>query len=91
MKYQYKMNQYNLLSVQLSNSQLNKLKSGIKIGTRGTLNPSSNVIGESNNETNFLHKLLLTNIQVSEIRQDFANNSQPAQTLQKFSCLGWYS
>ena len=44
----------------MSNSQLNKLKSGIKNGSEITLNLSSNVIGNSNNEYNFPHKLLLT-------------------------------
>ena len=47
------MTQYNTLNVKLSNSQLNKLKSQIKNGTDVTLIFSSNVIGESNDETNF--------------------------------------
>ena len=37
---------------------------GIKNGTEVTLNLSSNLIGNSNDETNFPHKLLLTNTQV---------------------------
>ena len=49
----------------MSNSQLNKLKSGIQNGNKVTLNLSSNVIGEFNNKTNFLHTLLLTDTQVS--------------------------
>ena len=69
------MTQYNTLNVKLSNSQLNKLKSVIKNGTEVTLNLSSNFIGSSNNETNFPHKLLLTNTQVSKIRNTFANGS----------------
>ena len=67
------MTQYNTLNVKLSNSQLNKLKSGIENGTRVNLNISSNAIGESNNGTNFPHKLLLTNTQISKIRKAFAN------------------
>ena len=59
------MNQYNTLDVKLFNSQLNKLKLGIKNVTRVTLNLSSNVVSDSYDETNFLHKLLLTNTQVS--------------------------
>ena len=59
----------------MSNSQLNKLKSGIKNGTEVTLNLSSNLIGNSNDETNFSHKLLLTDTQVSKIRKAFANGS----------------
>ena len=47
------MTQYNTLNVKLSNSQLNKLKSGIKTGIELTLNLSSNLIGNSNDETNF--------------------------------------
>ena len=50
--------------VKLSNSQLNKLISGIKNVTKVTLNLSSNVAGNANDETNFPHKLLLTNTQV---------------------------
>ena len=55
---------YNTLNVKLSNSQLNKLKSKIKNGTEVTLNLSSNLIGNSNDETNFSNKLLLTDTQV---------------------------
>ena len=58
------MGQYNTLMVKLSNSQLNKLISGIKNVTKVTLNLSSNVAGNANDETNFPHKLLLTNTQV---------------------------
>ena len=54
------MTQYSTLNVKLANSQLNKLKSAIKNGTEVTLSLSSNLIGNSNNETNFPHKLLLT-------------------------------
>ena len=67
--------QYNNLNVKLSNSQHNKLKSAIKNATEVTLNISSNLIGSSNDETNFPHKLLLTNTQVSKIRKAFANSS----------------
>ena len=42
------------------NSQLNNLKSGIKNGTEVTLNLSSNLIENSNDEATFPHKLLLT-------------------------------
>ena len=58
------MPRYNTLNVGLSNSQLNKLKSGIKNGTEVNLNLSSNVIGYSNDGDNFLNKLLLTNTKV---------------------------
>ena len=69
------MTQYNNLNVKLSNSQLNKLKSGIKNNAEVTLKVSSNVIGDSNDENNFLHKFLLTNTQVSSLRKVFANSS----------------
>ena len=57
----------------MSNWQLNKLKLRIKNGTEVTLKIPSNVIGDSNNENNFPHKLLLTNTQVSKLRKAFAN------------------
>ena len=69
------MTQYNTLNVKLSNSQLNKLKSGVKNGTEVTLKTSLNTVGDSNDESNFLHKLLLFNTQVSKLRKAFANNS----------------
>ena len=55
----YKMTQYNSLTVKLSNSQLNKLKSAIKNETELVLKLLSNMIDD--NESNFPHKLLLTN------------------------------
>ena len=57
------------LNVKLSNSQLNKLKSVIK-KTEVVLGLSLNMIGD--NETNFPHKLLLTNRQVVNLRKAFA-------------------
>ena len=59
----------------MSDSQLNKLKSGIKNDTEVTLNLSSNKIRNSTNETNFPRKLLLTDTQVLRIRKVFANGS----------------
>ena len=67
------MTQYNSLNVKLSTSELNKFKSAIKNETELVLRLSSNMIGD--NKTNFLHKLLLTNRQVANIRKAFANNS----------------
>ena len=71
----YKKTQYNILNVKLSNSKLNIVESGIKNGTEVTLNLSSNVVGDSNDEINFPYKLLLTNTQVSRLRKAFANGS----------------
>ena len=75
------MTQYNSLKVKLSNSQLNKFKSTIKNETEVFLRLSSNIIGD--NETNFPHKLLLTNRQVSNLRQSSANNSSTDVKLSK--------
>ena len=69
------MTQYNSLNVKLSNSQFNKLKSAIKNGTDVVLRLSSNMVGNSNNETNFPHKLLLTNRQILSLRKAFANHT----------------
>ena len=73
------MTQYSILTVKLSNTQLNKSKSAIKNNTEVVL--SSNIIG--NNETNFPHELLLTDRQVSNIRKSFANNSSADIKLSK--------
>ena len=69
------MTQYNTLNVKLSNSQLDKLKAAIKNETELVLRLSPNMIVDSNDETNFPHKLLLTNRQVLNIRKAFSNNS----------------
>ena len=55
------MTQSNILNIKLPNSQFNKLNWEIKNGTEATLNLSSNVIGDSNDENNYPRKLLLTN------------------------------
>ena len=66
------MTQYNRLNVKLSNLQLNKLKSAIKNETDVNLRLSTNMIGNSDDETNFSHKLLLANKQVVNLRKVFA-------------------
>ena len=77
------MTQYNSLNVKLSNSQLNKLKSAIKDETDVILRLSSNMIGNSDDEANFSHKLLLTNRQVANLRKDFANHTSTDIKLSK--------
>ena len=62
------------MNVKLSNSQLNKLKSAIKNETDVVLRLSSNMIGNSGDNTNFPNELLLTDRQVANIRKTFANN-----------------
>ena len=69
------MTQYNSLNVKLSNSQLSKLKSAIKNENDVVLRLSSNMIGSSNDNTNFPHELLLTNRQVANIRKAFPKNT----------------
>ena len=69
------MTQYNRVNVKLSNSQLNKLKSAIKNENDVVIRLSPNMIGDSNDKTNFPHELLLTDRQVSSTRKAFSNNS----------------
>ena len=75
------MTQYNSLNVKLSNSELNKLKSAIKNESELVLRLSTNMVGD--NETNFPHKLLLFNRQVSNLRIVFANRSSTNIKLSK--------
>ena len=78
------MTQYNTLNVNLSNySQLNKLRSAIKNETDVILRLSSNMIVNSDDETNFPHKLLLTNRQVANLRKAFANHTSTDAKLSK--------
>ena len=69
------MTQYNTVNVKLSHSRLSKLKSRIKTSTQVTVDISWNAIGESNDNINFPHKLILTNTQVSSIREALVNGS----------------
>ena len=69
------MTQYNSLNVKLSTSQLNKLKSSVKNETDVVLRISSNMVGNSNDNTNFPNELLLTNRQVANIHKAFAKNT----------------
>ena len=75
------MTQYISLNVKLSNSQLSKFKSAIKNENEVVLRLSSNIIGD--NETNFPHKLLLTNREVSNLCKAFANHSSSDIKLSK--------
>ena len=63
------MTQYRSLNVKLS------LKSTIENETDVVLRLSSNVIGNSDDATNFPHILLLTNRQVANLRKAFANHT----------------
>ena len=75
------MTQYNSLNAKLSNSKLNKLKPAIKNKNEVVLRLSSNMIGDD--ETNFPHKLLLTNRQVANLRKAFADKSSTDIKLSK--------
>ena len=78
-----KITQYNSVNVKLSNSQLKKLTSGMKNGTKVTSNFSSNVIGDFIDENNFPKKFVLTDRQVSKFRKASANNSSANIKLSK--------
>ena len=80
------MTQYNSLNGKLSNSQLNKLKSSIKNESEIVLRLSSNMIGNSDDETNFPHELLLTNRQVANLCKGFKNYLS-TDSYQKLSSL----
>ena len=75
------MTQYNSLNVKLSNSQPNKFRLAMKNETEVVLRLLSNMIGD--NETNFSHKLSLTNRQVSNLRKALANHSSADIKLSK--------
>ena len=83
------MIQYNSLNVKLSNWQLDKFKSAIKNETEVALRLSSSMVGD--NETNFSHKLLLTNRQVANIPKVFPNNSSVNIKLSKANYQRWYN
>ena len=76
------MLEYNInLNIKLPSLQLNKLKCGIRNNTELNLNLSSNVIGDSNEQVSFLHKLILSDRQVLMLCKALANNSSANTTL----------
>ena len=77
------MTQCKSLNVKLSNFSFNKLKSAIKNETDMILKLSSNIIGNSDDETNFAHKLSLNNRQVANICKAFANHTSTDIKLSK--------
>ena len=82
------MTQNNSLNVKLSNPQLNKLKPAIANEIDVVLRLSPNITGNSDDETNFHHKLLLTNRQVANIRKAFANRLSVDIKLSKIQLSG---
>ena len=92
------MTQYNSLNVRLSNSQHNKLKSTIKGESELVLRLTSNMISNSNDETNFTHKALSTDRHVTSLRKYFANylstdiklpKTQLSKIMESGGFLGW--
>ena len=65
------MTQYNNLSVQLSNSQLSKLKSAKKNEIEVVLKLSSNLISDSDYKINFTHELFTTNTKFCKSSKSF--------------------
>ena len=89
------MTQYNSLNVKLSNSQLNRLNSAIKKESEVVLRLSPNMIGDD--DSNFPHKLLLTNRQAANLHKAFTNylstdlklsKTQLSKTIQSRGFLG---
>ena len=64
------MVEYNKVSVKLSDSQLNKLKSAVKNQTRVALKMSMKML----NGNSLPHELLLTTKQKTKLRNAFENN-----------------
>ena len=77
------MTQYNSLNVKLPNSQLDKLNSAIKNEPDVILRVSSNMIGNSYDEANFPHELLLTNRQITATRKAFTGHASTDIKLSK--------
>ena len=85
------MTQYNILNVKLSNLQLNKLKWAIKNKTEVILRLSSTMIGNTDSETNFLQRLLLTNKQDQISVKLLQKIYQPTSSYLKLSYLNEYN
>ena len=79
------MTRYNRVNVKLSRPQLNKLKAAIQNENDVVITLSPNMIGDSNDKTNFPDELLLTERQVSSIRRAFSNIYQLILNFQKLN------
>ena len=71
------------MNVNVSNLQLKKLKSAIKNETDVVSSSSSNMIGNSEDETNFPDKSLLINRKVENLRKAFADHTSADIKLSK--------
>ena len=85
------MTQYSRVNVKLSNSQLNKLKSAIKIQTDVVIRLSPNMIGDSNDKTNFPHELLLMGDKFLVFLKHLLIIHQLILNFQKLDCQKLYS
>ena len=89
------MTQYSTLNVNFGNWQVKKLKYEIKmVRNFQSSNLSSNLIGNSNDDINFPHKLLLIDTQFSKVRKAFATDSSANMKISKTQLpkivpLGW--
>ena len=79
------MTQYNRVNVKLPNLQLNKLKSAIKNQNDVVIRLFPNMIGDSNDKTNFPHQLLLTDRKFLEFVKHFQIIHQLILNFQKLS------
>ena len=71
------------------------MESAIKNGAEVTFNLFPNIIGDFNDKNDFLHKLLLSNTQVLNLRKAFAHNwsaniKQPKTELYKIGQSGGF-
>ena len=70
------MTQFNTLNVKLSNSQVNKFKSGVKNGTQVTLIFSLNMVDDSSDETNLTLIYFLLKHKFQRLTKLFKKNYQ---------------
>ena len=86
------MTQYSSVNVKISYSQINRPKSTIKNVAEVNLKLSSNMIGDLSDETNYPHRLLLTDRKASKLCKTFMNNlSVFIQNYRKPRYLNYYN
>ena len=87
------MTHYSSVNVKLCDSQLNNLKSATKDVNETTTKLLSNMIGDSNDETNFTHKALLTLVSPCKaFANDLLTNIKLSKTqISKIMQLVWNS
>ena len=83
------MTQYNTLSIKLSNSQLNELKSGKRNNTEITLKTSLNVVGDSNHSHKKRKDILETRAQPAIICVFYVENQAILQPILLYRTSKW--